>query len=118
MKGKQLIRMAAIGLLACVLLSTSGLAQGQTGGKSTIAQDNRGIKVTVQGIIKPRMGGGYVIRSRAEVLTIANPIPAALEPYAKSGETVTIDALASGDLLTIKMINGKNYQAPPQPAAK
>ncbi len=118
MKSKKIIRVVAAGLLACALISTNGLAQGQPGAKSTTGIENRGIKVTVQGIIKPKTGGGYVIRSRPEVLTIANPIPAVLEPLARTGETVSIEALASGDLLTIQAINGKKYQASEQPASK
>jgi hypothetical protein len=118
MNSKKLIQVLTAGLLACALISTHALAQVQLGGKSTTVQENRGIKVTVQGIIKPKMGGGYVIRSRPEVLSIANPIPTVLEPLAKSGETVSIEALASGDLLTIQAINGKKYQNTPTPVSK
>ena len=49
---------------------------------------------------------------------IANPNPEVLEPLFKSGETVTIEALASGDLLTIQSINGKKYEGIPAPASK
>jgi hypothetical protein len=118
MKRNKLIWVLAAGLLAWALISTNGLAQVQLGGKSTAVQEKRGIKITVQGIIKPKMGGGYVIRSRAEVLSIANPIPTILEPLARSGETVSIEALESGDLLTIQAINGKKYQNTPTPLSK
>ena len=62
--------------------------------------------------------GGYYLQGTTEVYQIANKNPEVLEPLFKSGETVTIEAIASGDLLTIQTINGKKYEGKPAPASK
>jgi hypothetical protein len=118
MKGKYLMRVLAAVALALALVATDGLAQGQPNGKTVQLQEQVGKKMTVEGKIKKTMSGGYIIRTRAEVLTIANPYPAVLEPLAKKGETLSIEAFASGDRLTIQSINGKKYQDTKKPAAK
>jgi hypothetical protein len=120
MKAKKLLRTVAAGLLACALVATSGLAQGPTDVNGTVSKQwQRGIKITVQGKIKHKAdGSGYVIRSIPEVYNIANPKPEVLEPLTKSDTTVSIEALASGDLLTIEAINVKKYQDPEKPASK
>jgi hypothetical protein len=62
--------------------------------------------------------GGYYCLGRTEVYKIANQIPEVLEPLVKSGETVTIEARASGDLLTIETLNGQKYQVKPSTESK
>jgi hypothetical protein len=120
MQGKNFIRVLAASLLICALVVTNGLAQGQPGEKTSVTQAQPGKKMTVEGKIQKATwgGGGYIIRTRAEVLTINNPYPAVLEPLAKSGERVSIEALSMGDRLIIQAINGKKYQDTPKPATK
>jgi hypothetical protein len=109
MKGKTMRKVIIACFLLCVLAATNGLAQGTSADNSAKVQGQQGLKMTIQGIIKQKMGGGYFIRSRPEVFTIANPNPEVLEPLVKSGEMLSIEALASGDRMTIITINGKKY---------
>jgi hypothetical protein len=119
MRSKNLMMVLAAGVLACTLVVTNGLGQGQPGEKTPVLQEQRGKKMTVEGQIKKAMrGGGYVIQAHGEVLSIANQYPAVLEPLSMSGETVSIEAYAFGDRLNILAINGKKYQDPQKPAVK
>jgi hypothetical protein len=107
-----------VGVLACTLVVTSGLAQVQPSETSTVPQSPVGKKGTIEGKIKKGYRGSYIVRTRAEVLTISNPYPAVLEPLTKSDTMVRIDAFAAGDRLTIVAINGKKYEDIQKPAAK
>ena len=76
-------------------------------------------KVVIQGKIKnlPIMGGYYIL-SKPEVYKIANKDPQILEELARSGRTVTIEARAQGDLLTIEKIDGQAYAGGGAPGAR
>lgn len=120
MKGRRLLTILAAGLLACTLVATGGLAQGPTPEKSPVSSPRRqGLKITLQGKVQNlKVMGGYYIRGTTEVFKIANQNPHVLEPLAKSGDTVTIEAFARGDLLTIDTLNGKKYEGKPPPVSK
>ncbi len=120
MKLKRLLAVLAAGVLATALASSGVLAQAAPQGNGAgVKPRAQGLQVTRQLKIKNmKVMGGYYARGTTEVYKIANQIPEVLEPLVKSGETVTIKAHASGDLLTIDTINGKKYQEKTQPAAK
>jgi|WetSurMetagenome_2_1015567.scaffolds.fasta_scaffold420296_1 hypothetical protein len=120
MRLKRLLAVLAAGVLATALTSAGALAQTAPQGNGPVVKPPRmGRQVTLQVKVKNmKVMGGYYVKTTTEVYKIANKIPEVLEPLAKSGETVTIQALARGDLLTIETINGKKYEAKPQPVAK
>ena len=75
------------------------------------------LKVVVQGRIRNmRIMGGYYIVSKPEVYRIANQNPSVLQGLAQSGRTVSIEATAQGDLLTIQKIDGQSYSGGKPPA--
>jgi hypothetical protein len=120
MRLKKLLELLAAGVLAIALASAGALAQAAPQGNEPVVKPApRGLQVTLKGKVKnlPAMGGFY-FQGPVEVYTIANKYPEVLEPLFKSGETVTIEASASGDLLTIQTINGKKYEGTPAPASK
>jgi hypothetical protein len=77
------------------------------------------LKVVIEGKIKnlPVMGGYYILSS-PEVYKIANKNPQILEELAQSGRTVSIEARAQGDLLTIEKIDGQTYSGGQAPGAR
>jgi hypothetical protein len=117
MKVRKLIAGLAAGFLAGVLI-TGAMAQEAPVGKTAVSKAARtGRKITLQAKVKHLdVMGGYYLRGRSEIYKIANQNPEILEPLAKSGESVTIEAFARGDLLTIQTLNGKKYQKKGQPA--
>ena len=120
MRVKKLLAVLAAGVLAIALASAGALAQAAPQGNDPVVKPPpRGLQVTLQVKVKNmKVMGGYYLQGTTEVYKIANPNPEVLEPLFKSGETVTIEAIASGDLLTIQTINGKKYEGKPPPAAK
>ena len=120
MRMRRLPALLAAAILAITLTSSGALAQASPQGNApAVKPAPRGLQVTLQVKVKKmKVMGGYYLQGKPEVYKIANKNPDVLEPLFKSGETVTIEALASGDLLTIQTINGKKYEAKPAPAAK
>ena len=120
MKFRRLLAVFAAGVLAIAFASSGALAQAAPPGNEPVVKPApRGLQVTLQVKVKnmKRMGG-YYVQGTTEVYQLANPNPEVLEPLFKSGETVTIEASASGDLLTIQTLNGKKYEGKPAPASK
>ena len=120
MKLTRLLAVLAAGLLAAAFACAGALAQTAPPGNAPAVKPlPRGLQVTLPVKVKNmKVMGGYYLQGITEVHKIANKNPEVLEPLAVSGETVTIEALASGDLLTIQTINGKKYEAKPAPASK
>ena len=122
MRSRRLLAVLAAGVLAIALTSTGALAQAAApqGSDPAVKPPARGLQVTLPMKVKqnPRVVGSYYLQGTQEVYGIANKNPEVLEPLAKSGETVTVEAIASGDLLTIQTINGKKYEVKPSPASK
>ena len=120
MRLKRLLAVLAAGALAITIASTGALAQAAPQGNSPVVKPPpRGLQVTFKVKVKNMKAmGGYYLQGVTEVYHIANPNPKILEPLFKSGETVTVGALASGDLLTIQTINGKKYEEKASPASK
>ncbi len=120
MRLRRLLALLAAGMLAIAFTSAGVLAQAAPQGNNPVVKPQpRGLQVTLQVKVKNlKVMGGYYLQGKTEVYKIANKNPEVLEPLFKSGETVTIEALASGDLLTILTINGKKYEVQPAPAAK
>jgi|WetSurMetagenome_2_1015567.scaffolds.fasta_scaffold342100_1 hypothetical protein len=120
MRLRRLLTLLAAGGLALALASTGALAQAAPQGDKPVAKPApRGLHVTLQAKVnKMKIMGGYYLQGKPEVYKIANQDPEVLDPLFKSGETVSIEAQASGDLLTIQTINGKKYEGKPVPAAK
>jgi hypothetical protein len=119
MRLRRLPALLAAGVLAIALTSAGALAQAAPQGKDpAIKPPPRGLQITLPVKVKHLKKYGYYLQGRTEVYSIANKNPDVLEPLAKSGETVTIEARASGDLLTILTINGKKYEGKPAPASK
>ena len=120
MRLRKLLALLAAGALAIALTSAGALAQPASQGNGPVVKpQSRGLQVTRKARVKNMKAmGGYYLQGVTEVNKIANQIPEILEPLFKSGETVTIEALASGDLLTIQTINGKKYEVKPAPASK
>jgi hypothetical protein len=120
MRLKRLLALLAAGLLVIALTSAGALAQAAPQGKDPVVKPApRGLQVTLKVKVKNmKVMGGYYLQGIPEVYKIANKNPDILEPLFKSGETVTIEASASGDLLTIQTINGKKYEGKPAPASK
>ena len=107
----------AAGVLTIVLARAGALAQVAPQGNDPVPP--RGLQVTLQvKVINPEAKGRYYLQGTTEVYRLANPNPEVLEPLVKSGETVTIEARASGDLLTIQTINGKKYEVKSLPLSK
>jgi hypothetical protein len=117
---RRLLALLAAGILAIALTSAGALAQTAAQGNDPVVKPApRGLQVTLPVQVKKMKAmGGYYLQGKPEVYKIANKNPDVLEPLFKSGETVTIEAIASGDLLTIQTINGKKYEGKPAPAAK
>ena len=117
---RRLLPLLAAGLLVIALTSAGALAQAAPQGKDPVVKPPpRGLQVTLPVQVKNlKVMGGYYLQGPVEVYKIANPNPEVLEPLFKSGETVTIEASASGDLLTIQTLNGKKYEGKPAPASK
>jgi hypothetical protein len=119
MRMRRLLALLSAGMLALALTSAGALAQAAPQGDHPAAKPAaRGLKVTRQvkvGFLKPY---GYYLKGPTEVYMISNKNPDVLEPLFKSRQTVTIEAIASGDLLTIQTIDGKKYTGKPAPAAK
>lgn len=115
-----LLALLAAGALAIALTSAGALAQAAPPGNAPVVKAQpRGLQVTLKVKVKNlKVMGGYYLQGHPEVYKIANKNPQILEPLFKSGETVTIEARASGDMLTIQTINGKKYEVKPAPAAK
>ena len=120
MRLRRLLAVLAAGVLAIALASAGALAQAAPQGNDPVVKPPpRGLQVTLQVRVKNmKVMGGYYLQGITEVYQLANPNPEVLEPLVKSGETVTIEARASGDLLTIQTINGKKYEGKPSPASK
>ena len=120
MRWKRLLAVLAAGVLTIVLARAGALAQvAPQGNDPVVKPPPRGLQVTLQvKVINPEAKGRYYLQGTTEVYRLANPNPEVLEPLVKSGETVTIEARASGDLLTIQTLNGKKYEAKPAPASK
>lgn len=118
MRLKRLLTVLAAGVVAAALASAGALAQaGSPGNAPAVKPLPRGLQVTLPVKVKNlKVMGGYYLQGTTEVYKIANKNPEVLEPLVVSGETVTIEALASGDLLTIQTINGKKYEGKPLPA--
>jgi hypothetical protein len=115
----RLLTLLAAGGLALALASTGALAQAAPQGNNPVVTPApRGLKITLPMRVKYMQRYGYLLQGTVEVYSIANPNPDVLEPLSKSGETVTIEAIANGDRLTILTINGKKYEGKPAPAAK
>jgi hypothetical protein len=112
MRLKRLLAMLAAGVLAITFASSGALAQAAPQGNDPVVKPPpRGLQVTVKAKVKNmKVMGGYYLQGVTEVYKIANKNPEVLEPLVKSGETVTIEARASGDLLTIQTINGNKYE--------
>jgi hypothetical protein len=120
MRFKRLLTVLTAGVLAIALASAGALAQVAPQGEGQVVNPPRmGLPVTVKVKVKNmKIMGGYYFKGITEVYKIANQNPEVLEPLVKSGETVTIEARARGDLLTIETINGKKYEEIPAPASK
>jgi hypothetical protein len=120
MRLKRQLAVLAAGVLAIALTSAGALAQTAPQGNGPVVKPPpRGLQVNLQVKVKNlQVMGGYYLQGKTEVYKIANKNPEVLEPLVKSGETVTIEARASGDLLTIQTINGKKYEEQPAPASK
>ena len=120
MRLKRLLALLAAGVLAIALASSGVLAQtASQGNEPVVKPPARGLQVTLQvKVTNPQAKGRYYLQGKQEVYGLANPNPEVLEPLVKSGEIVTIEARASGDLLTIHTINGKKYEGKPAPASK
>jgi hypothetical protein len=119
MRLRRLLAVLATGVLVTAIASAGALAQAASKGNDPAVKPGpMGVKVTLPVKVKILRSGAYGVQGRTEVYSIANPNPEILEPLAKSGETITIEARARGDLLTIETINGKKYQVKPQPALK
>jgi hypothetical protein len=119
MRFKRLLAVLAAGMLVIVFASAGALAQVAPKGNGPVVQPGpQGLKVTLQVKVKILRSGEYGVQGKTEVYGIANQKPEILGPLAKSGETITIEARARGDLLTIETINGKKYEVKPQPALK
>lgn len=120
MKLRRLLAILAAGVLAIAFASAGALAQAAPQGNDPVVKPPpRGLQVTLPVRVKNlKVMGGYYLQGKTEVYKIANKNPEVLEPLFKSGETVTIEARASGDLLTIQTINGKKYEVTPAPASK
>ena len=120
MKFGRLLAVFAAGVLATALASAGALAQAAPQGNDPVVKPPpRGLQVTLQvKVTNPQAKGRYYLQGKQEVYGLANPNPEVLEPLVKSGETVTIEARASGDLLTIQTLNGKKYEGKPAPASK
>ena len=120
MRLRRLLAVLAAGVLAIALASAGALAQAAPQGNDPVVKPApRGLQVTLQVKVKNlKAMGGYYLQGTTEVYQIANQNPEVLEPLVKSGETVTIEASASGDLLTIQTLNGKKYEGKPAPASK
>jgi hypothetical protein len=120
MRFRRLLAVLAAGVLAIALTSTGALAQAVPQGNGLVVKPPpRGLQVTFKlKVINPQAKGKYYLQGTPEVYRVANPNPAVLEPLVKSGATVTIEASASGDLLTIQTINGNKYQEKSLPPSK
>jgi|GEM_PF-3417874 len=120
MRLRILLTLLAAGVLAIALTSAGALAQAAPPGQAPVVKPQpRGLQVTLKVKVKNlKVMGGYYLQGTPEVYKIANKNPDLLEPLFKSGETITIEALASGDMLTIQTINGQTYAGKPAPAAK
>jgi hypothetical protein len=120
MRLRRLLAVLAAAVLAIALASTGALPQAAPQGNEPVVKPPpRSLQVTLQvKVINPQAKGKYYLQGTPEVYRVANPNPAVLEPLVKSGATVTIEARASGDLLTIQTINGKKYQEKPLPPSK
>lgn len=120
MRFRKLLAGLAAGVLAVAFISTGALAQAAPQGNDPVAKPSpRGLQVTLEVKVKNlKAMGGYYLQGPVELYKIANKNPDVLEPLAKSGETVTIEASASGDLLTIQTLNGKKYEVKPAPVSK
>jgi hypothetical protein len=120
MRWKRLSAVLAAGVLAIALASAGALAQAAPQANDPVVKPApRGLQVTVKGkVINPQAKGQYYLQGTPEVYLLANPNPEVLQPLVKSGETVTIEARAIGDLLTIQTINGKKYEEKPLPPSK
>jgi len=118
MRLKSMLAVLAAGVVAAALASAGALVQAASPGNApAVKPPPRGLQVTLPVKVKNmRAMGGYYLQGAIEVYKIANQNPEVLEPLVVSGETVTIEALASGDLLTIQTINGKKYEGKPLPA--
>ena len=120
MRLKRVLGVLAAGVLAIAFASAGVLAQATPQGNNPVVKSSpSGLQVTLPMKVKYMDAmGGYYLQGPVEVYKIANKNPEVLEPLVKSGETVTIEASASGDLLTIQTLNGKKYEAKPAPASK
>jgi hypothetical protein len=120
MRLRKLLAVLAAGALATTFASAGALAQAAPQGNEPVVNPRpMGLQVTLQVRVKNlKAMGGYYLQGTTEVYKIANKNPEVLEPLFKSGETVTIEARASGDLLTIQTLNGKKYEVKPAPASK
>jgi hypothetical protein len=120
MRLKRLLAVLSAGVLVTALASSGVLAQAAPQENDQVVKPQRlGRQVTLEVRVKNmKVMGGYYVQGITEVHKIANQNPEVLEPLVKSGETVTIQARARGDLLTIETINGKKYQGKPEPASK
>jgi hypothetical protein len=118
MRLKRLLAVLVAGVLAIALASDGALAQAAPQGTEPIVKPGlRGLKVTLKVRMK-NVKGAYYCLGKTEVYRIANEIPEILDPLVKSGETVTIEARASGDLLIIETLNGQKYEAKSSPEPK
>jgi hypothetical protein len=115
MRLRRLLAVLAAGTLVTTFASAGALAQAAPQGKEPVVKPRPvGLQVTLQARVKNlKVMGGYYLQGITEVYKIANQNPEVLEPLAKSGESVTIEARARGDLLTIETLNGKKYQGKP-----
>jgi hypothetical protein len=122
MKLTKILLSLSASLLAAILLSGAGLAQGTGPGQAPAPQVRQGTpKITVIGkIAYLEAEGGYYIQGEKphELFIIANQDPNILGKLAQTGETVTIEARTMGDILTIETINGKPYQGSQKPVFK
>jgi hypothetical protein len=120
MRLKRLLAGLVAAVVVIAFASAGALAQAAPQGKDPVVKPPpRGLQVTLQVKVKNMKAmGGYYVQGTTEVYQLANPNPEVLEPLFKSGETVTIEASASGDLLTIQTLNGKKYEGKPAPASK
>jgi hypothetical protein len=120
MRSRRLLTLLAAGVLAIALTSAGALAQAAPQGNDpAVKPAPRGLQVKLEvKVINPQAKGKYYLQGTPEVYRVANPNPAVLEPLVKSGATITIEASASGDLLTIQTINGNKYQEKSLPPSK